>query len=284
MILNFVKMSGAGNDFIMVDNRQKIIPASRYSALAKKLCRPRVAIGADGLIFLEKGKKLALRMRYFNADGSEAAMCGNGVRCLAVFAYFSGYKKRKFALETKAGLISVTLGHLPEKLLSSQAAVVRVKLPPPQSLKLDFSLKLDDETINASFLNTGVPHTVIFTDNLSAVDVNNQGRKIRYHQKFGPAGTNVNFVRVINQHNIHIRTYERGVEAETLACGTGATAAAILSGIKGLTRPPVKVKTVSGEVLQIDYQQTGSKIADVYLTGKVQVNFIGKTKIQEVQV
>lgn len=285
MILNFVKMSGSGNDFILLDNRKKIIPEKNYMLLAQKLCQQKLGIGADGIIFLEKGEKLPFRMRYFNRDGSEAAMCGNGSRCFSVFVYFCGYRKKSFQFETKAGPILTNLRKIPKELLSAKEAVVTVQLPLPHSLKLDFPLNLDGKKLNACFLNTGVPHTVIFVNNLLELDVYTLGKKIRNLAEFAPEGTNVNFVQVIKKHYLSIRTYERGVENETLACGTGATASAIIAGIKNLVTSPVKVKTRGGEILEIAWRTDKNRynIKDVFLTGKVQITFTGKVYVQEVK-
>ena len=272
----FTKTVAAGNDFIIIDNRQKKLKSKlkyTYSELAKKLCQRHFSIGADGLIILENPTdplKADFKMLYFNSNGSQAAMCGNGARCIAYYAYMNKIADREMQIETLSGIIKAKL----------TGTKVRILLPEPKDIKVDFSLKINSKELNVSFVNTGVPHTVIFVSELQSVDVKNLGRQIRYHKKFLPEGTNVNFVKVVSKHELKIRTYERGIEGETYACGTGAVASAVISGIKNLVKSPVKCKTSSGEILTVYFKATTQKglltpVYNVYLEGKVKIVFTG---------
>lgn len=255
--IEFYKYSGTGNDFIIIDNREKIIKNAKKTAI--KLCYRRDGIGADGLLLVEKSRKADFKMRIINPDGSEAAMCGNGARCIAHFAFIKKIAPKRMQFETKAGIISAYV----------KDSRVKVKLSPPHSFQKNIKLRYKNRSIILHYINTGVPHTVIFVDELKKVNVEELGRYIRYHKRFAPAGTNVNFVKVIDGHNIQLRTYERGVEAETLACGTGATASTIIgSYIKNL-RSPVTAQTASAEKLKIYF-------SPVYLEGKISLIFKGK--------
>ncbi|WP_028845748.1 diaminopimelate epimerase [Thermodesulfatator atlanticus] len=243
--LPFTKMVASGNDFILINNFDKKVPSELGPELAKRLCRRAFSVGADGLILIEppKTKEACFSWRFFNADGSEAEMCGNGGRCAARFAVEEGLCPEKLAFETLAGLIQAEVN----------GKEVKIKLTPPKDLKLDFPVSVNDKTLLVSFVNTGVPHVVLILpeEELKDFPVNEVGKKIRFHQAFAPAGTNVNFVAQTGPQNLLVRTYERGVEAETFACGTGACASAIIAISKGLISSPVEVTTTGGEILQI---------------------------------
>ncbi len=266
----FVKLVGAGNDFILIDNIVcRITTSDQLKDLARKMCNRKLGAGADGLLVLEKSKVADLKMRVFNADGSEAQMCGNGARCFAY--YFSGVKKTGkdflLALETKAGIVKARVN----------ADNVRINLTQPKNLKLGIPLKVSGRTIKVNFINTGVPHAVIFVEGLKEIDVFELGREIRYHRFFAPAGTNVNFVEVLSLDSIKIRTYERGVEDETLACGTGSVAAALVSGVKiGSKINKIKVRTAGGEVLKVNFIKTEHGFKDVWLEGKAGLVYRGE--------
>ncbi len=258
--LTFTKMSASGNDFILINNFDGKIPPETARELARKLCRRAVSVGADGLILLEtpKNKEACFAWRFFNADGSEAEMCGNGGRCAARFAVVEGICPEKFLFETKAGLIAAEV----------RGKQVKIRLTPPKDLRLDFPLSLDQQTLTVSFVNTGVPHVVLILPEkeLESLPVSDLGRRIRFHPEFSPAGTNVNFVACLDRDLLRVRTYERGVEAETLACGTGATASALVAALKGLVTPPVKVKTSGGETLTIYFKTQNP--TEVFLEGE----------------
>lgn len=267
--IDFIKMSGGGNDFILIDNRRDIIRKNR-SGIARKLCQRKISVGADGLILIEKARSQHFRMRIFNPDGSEPEMCGNGSRCAAFFAYTKKIAPSRMRIQTKAGEIQAQVKN----------KSVKVNLTPPKNMKLDYILDVDEKKISVNSINTGVPHVVIYTADLGKMDVKGMGGKIRFHSLYAPEGTNVDFIKITSPHSISIRTYERGVESETLACGTGATAASIIAGMKGLVSSPVKVKTAGGEELKIYFSKNDAlKVSNVFLEGKVEVVYRGKIRI-----
>ena len=263
---------GSGNDFIVFSNKNKEINLS--PAWVKKICQRRTGIGADGLIIIEDSKKADFLMRIINSDGSEAEMCGNGARCAALFATLSSVAKPKMVFETKAGLIRA-------EVFNNE---VKINLNNPNSLILNKMIKLEDSSLLVHHINTGVPHTVLILKEISSVDVESLGKKIRFHQDFAPKGTNVNFVKVINKENIEVRTYERGVESETLSCGTGSAASACIGYLLKLTYPPVKVKTAGGEYLTIDFQEKDSQITNLSMSGPVSVVYEGKIKNPNLEI
>jgi len=273
--IKFAKFVASGNDFVIINNFDKKIQAKKYPELAKKLCQPKFAVGADGLLIIEPSTKdnCEFKMVYYNSDGSFASMCGNGARCIAYYAYELELCEEFVNFETAAGVVSCQI---------KKNNMVKLKLQDPKDYKPDINIKLENgKEINADFINTGVPHTVIFVDDIEKIDVDKLGREIRYHKIFSPEGTNVDFIKVKDKHTLIVRTYERGVEAETLSCGTGVTASAIISSIKNFVDPPVKCITKSGEVLNIGFkknlpQDLLSPVSDVYLEGKVYHVFDGE--------
>jgi len=269
MRIPFYKMTGSGNDFILIDNRESIVDADRCVELVKSACLRKFSVGADGLILIEKDGKVDFRWRFFNADGSEAEMCGNGGRCAARFAYLKGIvKKPQISFRTIAGIIRAEV----------KDTKVKLEMTPPESLETDFDLQLPGRVVRCNFVNTGVPHTVILLDNVNELkkyNVFEVGRTIRYHKRFQPAGTNVNFVVATGPHSMSIRTYERGVEDETLACGTGSIAGAIIGAYKGLVEPPVEMRTQSGETLTIYFDRNESSFCNVFLEGDALVVYDG---------
>ncbi len=261
MRVPFFKTTAAGNDFIVIDNRNCAVPFSDLSRFARAVCDRKLSIGADGLILIINSSKADFGWRFFNSDGSEAEMCGNGARCVAIVADYLGIGESKKSFETMAGIIEVEV----------KDRKVMVKMVDPSNLKLDLCVEVDGFVYTVSYVNTGVPHVVIYKDNLEEFDVERVGRSIRFHNSFKPAGTNVNFVSVINESTLKIRTYERGVEGETLACGTGAVASAIISSCKGYTKPPVDVVTRLGERLRVYFKNDGFSFRDVYLEGEARI-------------
>ncbi|MCL2485324.1 MAG: diaminopimelate epimerase [Endomicrobia bacterium] len=270
MEINFSKLTAAGNDFVLVDNRENIINKKDYESLAIKLCDRKYSVGADGIIFLEKSENKDFKMKYFNSDGSHASMCGNGGRSIAMFAYEIGAAKEKMIFETDAGFISAEI--MPESR-------VKLDLYEPKDLKRDIKIEAAGQKFDIDFINTGVPHSVIFVGDIAKIDVFKYGRAIRNHKEFEPAGTNVNFVQILENNTILVRTYERGVEGETLACGTGITASAIISGLKGFTESPVKVIARGGDKLSVAFKNENDKITDVVLEGPAVIAFKGTVKI-----
>lgn len=255
----FEKMSGTGNDFVIIDNRTLDIPVEEHPEMARKICRRMFSVGADGLVFIENSTKADFGWNFYNADGSVAEMCGNGVRCAARFAYRHNIAGRKMSLETLAGIV--------EAEVCDEDQHVRVRMPPPFDFRLDLSLRLDDEEYPVTFVNTGVPQAVIFVDK-DEVPVKKWGRKVRFHELFEPKGTNANFVKVLPDGRLKVRTYERGVEDETMACGTGAVASALYAAmLKGMDSP-VEVVTSGGEILTVLFDLHDGPVAEnVYMQG-----------------
>ncbi len=259
MNLAFSKYSGCGNDFILIDNRS---PSDiiYQKPVIRHLCHRRLGIGADGLILLESSEKAGFKMRILNADGSEADMCGNGLRCLFQFIHKLGFPKRRYTIETGAGLLS---GGFDED-------IVWIQMSDPKDVRWDVSLSFKDDLFIAHVINTGVPHAVIFVVNVENVDVAGLGSRIRYHPTFAPQGVNVNFAHVDVNQEIWLRTYERGVEGETLACGTGATATALAAAhVKGV-KSPVLIHTRSKERLKITFDSIQNEFHQVVMAGPAQ--------------
>lgn len=261
----FYKMVASGNDFIVIDNRKKTVKDP--VALTRKICALHTGVGADGVLLFENSRKADFKMRIINSDGSEAEACGNGFRCIALYAREKMGYPMEFKFESLSGLIEAKV---------AKKGRVKVQLVQPSGIKLREEIHVKGHRLHYSFLNTGVPHAVIFVEGLEKIDVAGLGSAIRYHDHFKPKGTNVNFVEVASNRLIHVRTYERGVENETLACGTGSTASALASALLGYTRPPVQVKTSGGEILTVDFQREGSKITSVTLEGEVRFVYEGK--------
>ena len=267
MTLEFTKMNGAGNDFVMVDNRDGSLILERGQIA--DLCNRHRGIGADGLIALEGSLELP-RMRYYNADGGEAEMCGNGARCFARFAArLLGLSQGTLSFQTMAGPISA-------ELLGDQ---VRLRMSEPHSLQLAHSLRVEGSDLEVHSINTGVPHAVTFVSELESTPVVSLGRAIRRHQRFAPAGTNANFVQVLPSGSLAIRTYERGVEEETLACGTGVVASALIHHHLTKTTSPISVKVRGGDTLEVGFElENGHPIA-VTLAGPADFVFTGSVII-----
>jgi len=256
----FVKMCASGNDFIVINNMEQCIHID--SLLVRKWCDRKRGIGADGVLVLESSSHALFKMRIINADGSEAEMCGNGARCIASYAYLKGIAARVMRFETLAGMINAEVAD----------EQIKIQLTQPTDIRLN--MKIDDYP-SIHHINTGVPHTVLLVDNVDAIDVVSFGRKLRYHPAFQPAGTNVNFVEIVDNSHIKVRTYERGVEDETLACGTGSSASACICLILGMVSSPVRVTTKGGEVLIIYLEQDEGNITSLFLKGEAQVIFEG---------
>ena len=265
--LKIVKMSGSGNDFILVDHRRREFSDGEMIRLTRRLCRRGLSVGADGLIFIEPSDRFDFKWRFFNADGSEAEMCGNGGRCAARFAQLIGLAGEELTFETIAGPIQARV----------HGRVVKLQLTVPRDLRLGQEIRLGNALQSVDFINTGVPHTILWVEEVEGVDLAGLGPQIRFHPDFQPAGTNVNFVRAEVDRTLSLRTYERGVEAETLACGTGAVAAATVAYLKGKVRSPVPVRTRGGEVLVVHLEgdPTGG-IGQVFLEGLVTLVFEGR--------
>jgi diaminopimelate epimerase len=259
--ITFYKMSGSGNDFIIIDNRSRIIDGLDLPKFIRAGCRRKMAVGADGLILIEPSDKADFRWQFFNSDGSRAEMCGNGARCAARFAVVNGIAKANLSFETDAGVVAGQV----------EGDRARVKMPDPMDLRLDYAIELKTGPVTVSSINTGVPHVVIMRDSVAEVDVFNLGREIRNHKAFAPAGTNVNFICRKGQGQLAIRTYERGVEDETLACGTGSIAGALVTSSKLDWNSPIDLTTRSGEVLRIHFNKNENVFDNVYLEGDARI-------------
>ena len=262
----FWKMSGSGNDFIVIDNRAKIIPfsGSELTNFVVQVCRHRLSVGSDGFILIEEDTEADFGWQFYNSDGSRADMCGNGARCAARFAYMHQIADEKMTFRTDAGIISAEMN----------GDRVKVGMTTPTDVVREAIF----ETSNGSFLyasiHTGVPHVVIPVKNLADTDVDAIGREIRYSEHFAPNGTNVNFITKV-EDEISIRTYERGVEGETLACGTGSVAAALLFANAMGLHSPVKVRTQGG-LLTIYFDETKNGFSNVYLEGDARVIYMAE--------
>lgn len=267
MPLPFVKMSGTGNDFILIDHRKPRIAREVMPEFARLVCRRRFSVGADGLIFIEDSDQADFKWLFFNADGSEAEMCGNGARCAARFAYINGIAPAHMRFETIAGLIEANVSDVN----------VSVLMTTPKEFRLDVEIDSDGKPLLLHTVDTGVPHAVIFVDNYDQIDVRKLGSLIRHHQEFMPAGTNVNFVMPLEGGGYKVRTYERGVENETMACGTGAVAAALIAAVKGMADSPVRIVTSGNDQLSIIFDlKKGPAATNVFLKGPAHVIYNGE--------
>ncbi len=263
----FAKMSGAGNDFIVIDHRVLLIPDAEQAEFVRKVCRRMFSVGADGLILIENSELADFRWRFYNGDGSVAEMCGNGARCAARFAHSRAIAGASMSFETLAGIIKAEI---------SDDDSVRLQMTAPSDFKTDLSVVLDGQERILSFVNSGVPHAVLFMEEDDEVPVREWGKIVRFHPLFQPAGTNVNFVQKIGENTIRVRTYERGVEDETMACGTGAVASALFAAVSGMAQSPVAVTTSGGERLTILFDlQDGPQAENVFLQGPARIIYEG---------
>jgi diaminopimelate epimerase len=264
--LSFTKMAGAGNDFIVVDNRTLRLTDVGAASLARLVCPRRTSVGADGLLLLDASRETDFRMRYYNADGSRAPFCGNGARCLARFAYRRGIVGQEMAFDADDGRHQATI----------VGREVRLRLVDPTDILLNRPIQGFARSTVVHTLNTGTVHAVIRSDDVAAEDVARDGRALRSHPMFQPGGTNVNFVQTVAPSGLALRTYERGVEAETLSCGTGAAAAAVTFALLDDVPAPITVHTRSGEPLLVDFQRDGDSITGVSLQGSAHIIYDGE--------
>lgn len=259
-------MSGSGNDFVIIDNRDNIVDESGLASFIMKVCARRMSAGADGLILIEKHDSADFKWRFFNSDGGRAEMCGNGARCAAKFAYLNGIAGSGMSFLTDAGIVHAEV----------KGDRSKVRMTDPSGFKDNCLIETSNGPLTLSTVNTGVPHAVIITDDLEGADVKGTGREIRFHKYFAPAGTNVNFITGIKNGTISVRTYERGVEDETLACGTGAIASALVTAFKNKASSPINVVTRSGGVLTIHFSGENGRFFDIYLEGDARVIYKGE--------
>jgi len=267
-IIKFWKMSGSGNDFVVIDNRRHALRGN-LSRWAKILCHRQFGVGADGLLLLEKDKTEDFRMVYYNADGSRADMCGNGARCMAWFAHEQKAVGNVFRFRTDAYPVGAKV----------RGAVVQISLADARDYRREVVAKVNGKTYRPAFVNTGVPHAVLVVPNAYKIFVSDLGRALRFHKAFGPRGTNVNFVQKIGANKLRVRTYERGVEGETLACGTGVVASAIGAALRGLVKSPVRCVVAGGDTLEVQFDMHSENQArpatNILLKGPVRLTFKG---------
>ena len=271
--MKFTKMNGAGNDFVVVENRARALSLSKEEIA--RICDRHRGVGADGFLAVEsaeKGSGADYRMRYYNADGGEAEMCGNGARCFARFVNerLHGGELERVSFSTPAGIISATF----------PGDDVCINLSEPFDLAMNLRLELEgDEEAEVHSVNTGVPHAVVVVEGIEEVDIVGVGSALRYHRQFAPAGTNANVMEVEAPGSIRIRTYERGVEGETLACGTGMVANAIVHNQLTGTPSPIAVRVEGGDTLKVAFEREGDSYKNVTLTGPGDLVFNGEIEI-----
>jgi diaminopimelate epimerase len=267
-VFEFFKMSGAGNDFIVADNRLGTWSASELAALARGLCRRRLSVGADGLILIENSKRARLKMRIYNPDGGEAAMCGNGGRCAARFAFIKVIAGRQMTIETQAGALAAEV---------LQDGRVQIEMPMRISEPAPVTLDLDGRGVSGYRVDAGVPHLVVFVRDIEKTPVETLGRRLRSHPQMGPDGTNVDFVAPASKDGtVAIRTYERGVEAETLACGTGAAAVAWVLNHVGEQPTEIRLHVRSGKILEVAVRRAERSIPTILVAGEAAVIYQGR--------
>lgn len=279
-------MNGAGNDFIVIDKIKNKNVSLTQSQIAK-LCDRRKGIGADGLIIISNSKDTDFLMNYYNSDGYEGTLCGNGARCAIQYAFGSKMLKNGKAIftanrETYSGEVI-------------KDGLIKFELKSPRKVKLNFRIKAASQLIRSHFADTGSPHVVIEIEDVLALpkDLNSKyrnienfpvfeiGKEIRYHKDFAPNGTNVNFIQIISSQEVFIRTYERGVENETLACGTGSVAAAVIASAYKQLKPPIKLKTWGGDELIVNFQNVGNRFENVSLIGPARTVFHGEFNLND---
>jgi len=266
--LRFTKMNGAGNDFVLLDNRAgdlRLLPAE-----ITRLCDRHRGIGADGVLVLERAANGAdFRMRYYNADGGEAEMCGNGARCFARYADHIAGPLGKLSFETPAGVIAAEL----------HGGGVTLQMSQPKDLQLDLEISAAGQDIRCHYVDSGVPHVVIPVGDIAKADVRALGSAVRHHNKFAPRGANVNFMERRGDRSIAIRTYERGVEDETLACGTGVVASALIFSAVENVDGSIAVQVRGGDELEVGFRREGNRFTSVALSGPADFVFEGTVEL-----
>ncbi|HUP18603.1 MAG TPA: diaminopimelate epimerase [Gemmatimonadota bacterium] len=269
----FLKMSGGGNDFVVFDDRDRWFPEENRAEAVAHLCRRGLGVGADAVLLLQRADDADFRMVYFNADGGEAPMCGNGALCIARYARMAG------AVDAPDMEFHTGSGRFRARVEDPARPEVTLWLVPPSDLESEHPDLAVGPYRKVGFLDTSTPHVVALLGSVEAVethDVAGEGRRLRSHPNWDPPGTNVNFVAAVDRSTIRMRTYERGVEAETLSCGTGATASAILCHLWGLADPPITVRTTGGIPLVVDFSPGADLPEDPRLTGDARVVFRGE--------
>jgi diaminopimelate epimerase len=270
--LTFVKASGAGNDFVLLDNMDHNLTLDQPS-LAQTLCDRHLGIGADGMIVLEPSSRGDFRMMYYNADGSYGGMCGNGGRCAVLVALKRGLTSSTFSFEAVEHLYTGSV----------RSNVVRMQMKTPYDIRRPVTITVGVSGVyECHYLDTGSPHVVCFVDSVHRINVVEVGRALREHAAFAPGGANINFLQVTDGNTIRMRTYERGVEAETLACGTGALACSIVASRLRDVRSPVNVLTTSGACLTVHFARGPEGFTKLELEGPADILFEGKVLIDPI--
>lgn len=263
MNVPFVKMSGAGNDMILIDHRDPFL-RGRESDFVRAACERREGIGADGLILLESDDRFDFSVRFFNPDGGEYDLCGNGARCLPLFARELGWPGPEFRFRSRSGT---------HEAMMIDAGTARIRLPPVRDIRLDVPVDLDGRRVTMDWGDIGVPHGAYWVDDVSLVPIDRWGPELRRHEAFGAGGTNVSFVERVGDGHLRIRTFERGVEGETLACGSGSTVVATIARRRGFSGNRVRLDVRSGATLVVHLAE--EETGDPWLEGPVRRCFSG---------
>ena len=264
MKIPFYKMHGAANDFLVIDDRALTFPVDDHEWLAHIMDR-HTGVGSEGVLLIQPSDAVDFRMRFFNPDGGEVEMCGNGARCIARLAFELGIAPATMRFETMAGVVGAEV----------QGDQVRLTMTTPKDWMLDKKLNIEGRLWEYCFVNSGVPHVVMEVRELANLDVERLGAAVRYHTDFAPAGTNANFIQITGPNQLRLRTYERGVEGETPACGTGIVAAGLIAGRTGKVQIPVKITSAGGYELEVDFTPTPVGADNVTLTGPAEHVFQG---------
>ena len=271
--LQFAKMAGGGNDFVVIDNRSGRV--TNPEELTRRICIPHMSVGADGLILVERSERASAKMIYYNADGTRADFCANGTRCAVRFALLAGLGSHRMTIETDMGIMNAEVDH---------GGMVTLSVKSPTDVQLDKPLRIGDRTIQGAFMFIGVPHYVVFLHGgLWQNDIVPLGRSIRQHPDLHPHGANANFVVIRDEHAIEVRTYERGVEAETLSCGSGVVSSVSASALFGKVTSPVKVLTRSGISFEVTFKRDGNELRDMRLRGDARVVYRGSMTSETIE-
>jgi diaminopimelate epimerase len=262
--MEFFKMSGGGNDFIVVDNRSNQVRSELVPDLVRRISVRALSVGCDGVIFLETSRVADFRATFLNPDG-RITFCGNGGRCVSRLAYLMGMVGPRMRVETIKMVHDATV----------EGERVRFAMPAALRLRMGMKLEVDGQVLEACSIDTGVPHVVVFKEAPHSVSITDWGRKLRSHPELGSEGANVNFVMVVDDHTLAIRTYERGVEGETLSCGTGCVAAALVTASLGMTKSPVACWTRSGVTLTVNFQGGAGAFSHISLEGDARLIYQG---------
>jgi diaminopimelate epimerase len=270
--MEFFKMSAAGNDFIVFDNRAGVLQPDRMGALVSGLCTRGLSVGADGIVLLDDATEGDVRARFFNPDG-EPTFCGNGARCAARMAYLKGMAPTRMKLQTDRML------HRAEV----RGAAVMLEMPDPTGFEANVEVQVDGRVIRGTFVDSGVPHFVVFQQIPREEPIEPLGWALRNHPRFAPAGVNVDFVGTVDGPTLAMRTYERGVERETLACGTGCVAAAVAAAAAGKARSPIAMRTHSGAIITVEFEGGATAATGVRMTGEARLVYVGQLTEESVR-